>query len=90
MEELIELAAPGGCDEASHDTRRWRVDNDGRVRVPREAAHALIKYAGFRPVPLPEPEIPNAPAPAASPAFGEAEGNPLARVGPPRPKRSVK
>jgi hypothetical protein len=45
-EDLIELIAPGGCDEANHGTRRYRVDNDGRVRVPREAAQYLVR-AGF-------------------------------------------
>jgi hypothetical protein len=47
MDDLIELVAPGGCDEANHGTARYRVDNDGRVRVPREAAFWLIRKAGF-------------------------------------------
>jgi hypothetical protein len=52
-DDLLELIAPAGCDEANHGTERYRVDNNGRVRVPREAAHYLIRYAGFQPVPLP-------------------------------------
>jgi hypothetical protein len=48
---LIDLIAPGGCDEANHGTVRYRVDNDGHVRVPREAAFWLIRNAGFRPAP---------------------------------------
>ena len=55
VEELIELIAPGGCDEANHGTERYRVDNNGRVRVPREAAFYLIRYGGFRPAPA-EPQ----------------------------------
>jgi hypothetical protein len=51
MSDLIELVAPGGCDEANHGGIRYRVDNDGRIRVPREAAFWFIKYGGFRPIP---------------------------------------
>jgi hypothetical protein len=47
-EDLIELVAPGGCDEANHGTERYRVDNNGRIRVPREAAFWLIRSGGFR------------------------------------------
>jgi hypothetical protein len=47
-EDLIDLVAPGGCDEANHGTFRYRVDNDGHVRVPREAAFWLIRNGGFR------------------------------------------
>jgi hypothetical protein len=55
-DDLIELIAPGGCDEANHGTVRYRVDNDGRIRVPREAAYWLIHRAGFRVVdPDPSP-----------------------------------
>ncbi len=54
-DDLIELIAPGGCDEANHGTERYRVDNNGRVRVPREAAHYLIRYGGFHPAPPPDP-----------------------------------
>jgi hypothetical protein len=53
MEDLIELIAPGGCDEANHGMVRYRVDNNGRVRVPREAAFYLIRYGGFLPAPPP-------------------------------------
>jgi hypothetical protein len=49
--KLIELIAPGGCDEANHGMVRYRVGNDGRIRVPREAAYWLIKKAGFVPAP---------------------------------------
>jgi hypothetical protein len=49
-EDLIELIAPGGCDEANHGRDRYRVDNSGRIRVPREAAFWLIR-AGFKPAP---------------------------------------
>jgi hypothetical protein len=52
VNDLIELVAPGGCDEANHGTERYRVDNNGRIRVPREAAFHLIR-AGFLPVPPP-------------------------------------
>jgi hypothetical protein len=48
--DLIELAAPAGCDEANHGTARYRVDNNGRVKVPREAAFWLISKGGFSPV----------------------------------------
>ena len=50
-EGLIELIAPGGCDEANHGLVRYRVGNDGRIRVPREAAFWLITKAGFTPAP---------------------------------------
>jgi hypothetical protein len=62
MDDLIELIAPGGCDEANHGTERYRVDNNGRIRVPREAALHLIR-AGFRPAPAP-PDLPLFSAPA--------------------------
>jgi hypothetical protein len=68
-EDLLELIAPGGCDEANHGTERYRVDNDGRVRVPREAAFYLIRYGGFRPAPPPQPAPQGAflmPEPAAA------------------------
>jgi hypothetical protein len=55
-DDLIELIAPGGTDEVNHGTTRYRVDNSGRVRVPREAAFHLIRKAGFR-VAEPDPEI---------------------------------
>jgi hypothetical protein len=67
MDDFIELIAPGGTDEASHGTERYRVDNSGRIRVPREAAYHLIRNAGFRPVPAP-PDLPMfSPPPAAAP-----------------------
>jgi hypothetical protein len=69
MDDLIELVAPGGTDEANHGTERYRVDNSGRVRVPREAAHYLIRYGGFRPVPA-------APDQAPAGAFLMPETNP--------------
>lgn len=50
-EDLIELVAPGGVDEANHGLVRYRVDNDGRIRVPRQAAFWLIR-AGFRMAPV--------------------------------------
>jgi hypothetical protein len=50
-EDLIELVAPGGCDECNHGTVRYRVDNSGRVRVSHEAAFWLISKAGFTPAP---------------------------------------
>jgi hypothetical protein len=52
VDDLIELIAPGGCDEANHGTMKYRVDNDGHVRVPREAAQWFIRYGGFRPAPI--------------------------------------
>jgi hypothetical protein len=73
MDDMIELVAPGGTDEANHGTERYRVDNSGRVRVPREAAFYLIKHAGFRTAPpasagagLPPPPDP-VPAPTPEP-----------------------
>jgi hypothetical protein len=69
-DDLIELIAAAGTDEVNHGMQRFRVDNTGRVRVPREAAHYLIRYAGFRPVP-PPPDPPPPPAdepPAPAPA----------------------
>jgi hypothetical protein len=70
-DDLIELIAPYGTDEANHGTERYRVDNNGRIRVPREAAFHLIR-AGFKPLSssAPEarvPEPPPDPAPAAAP-----------------------
>jgi hypothetical protein len=61
-DDLLELVAPGGVDEANHGTERYRVDNDGHVRVPREAAHYLIRFAGFRPAPE-QPEAASGPFP---------------------------
>jgi hypothetical protein len=46
-EDLVALIAPPGTDEANHGTRRWRVDNNGRVKVPREAAAHLLNTGGF-------------------------------------------
>jgi hypothetical protein len=57
-DDLIELIAPGGCDEANHGTLRYRVDNSGRIRVPREAAHWFIRYGGFKPAPIEETTAP--------------------------------
>jgi hypothetical protein len=69
-EDLIELIAPHGTDEANHGTERYRVDNNGRIRVPREAAFHLIR-AGFKIVPLPDPprDPPPDPDPAPKGAF---------------------
>jgi hypothetical protein len=83
-DDLIELIAPGGCDEANHGGARYRVDNDGRIRVPRDAAFWFIKHGGFRPVPArpaapePEPPQPQTTAPQVS-----ADGAALA----PTPRR---
>jgi len=86
--DLIELIAPGGCDEANHGTERYRVDNNGRIRVPREAAFHLIR-AGFVPVatppPPPRPPDPD-PAQAPSGAFLMPEAVPAEP--PPAPPRS--
>jgi hypothetical protein len=68
---LIELIAPGGCDEANHGLVRYRIDNSGRVFVPREAAFWLIR-AGFSPVPPPAPEIVTAPQTGDGAANGPA------------------
>ena len=45
--ELIALRAVFGQDEANHGTTRYRVDNDGLVRVPREAVSFLTGKGGF-------------------------------------------
>lgn len=45
--DFVTLVAPPGTDEANHGTERYRVGNDGRVAVPREAARHLIHNAGF-------------------------------------------
>jgi hypothetical protein len=47
MSEPIALRAVFGQDEANHGTMRYRVDVDGLVRVPREAACFLIGNGGF-------------------------------------------
>src|ERR1700691_4151333 len=47
MDDLVDLIAPPGCDECNFDTGRYRVDNDGHVRVPREAVAHLIHVGGF-------------------------------------------
>ena len=47
LSELVALRAVFGQDEANHGTVRYRVDNDGRVRVPREAAVHLLRNGGF-------------------------------------------
>jgi hypothetical protein len=60
MKDLIELVAPGGCDEVNHGAERYRVDNNGRVRVPREAAFWMIRSAGFRVYSPDEPIIASA------------------------------
>jgi hypothetical protein len=45
--QLIPLCAVFGQDEASHGTERYRVDNDGLVRVPVEAVAFLTSKGGF-------------------------------------------
>ena len=45
--ELVALRAAFGQDEANHGTQRYRVDNDGLVRVPRDAVGFLIGNGGF-------------------------------------------
>ncbi|MBV9553854.1 MAG: hypothetical protein JO032_13815, partial [Alphaproteobacteria bacterium] len=45
-EELVALRAAFGQDEATHGARRYRVDNDGIVLVPREAVAPLIHTGG--------------------------------------------
>jgi hypothetical protein len=77
-DDLIELVAPGGCDEANHGTERYRVDNSGRIRVPREAAFHLIR-AGFIPVPPPDDPAPPEPDPAPPGAFLMPDPAPPAR-----------
>jgi hypothetical protein len=47
LSDLIALRAVFGQDEANHGTVRYRVDGDGLVRVPREAASFLISNGGF-------------------------------------------
>jgi hypothetical protein len=47
MPELIALRGVFGQDEANHGTMRYRVDSDGLVRVPVEAAFFLINNGGF-------------------------------------------
>jgi hypothetical protein len=44
---MIALRAAFGQDEANHGTARFRVDNDGVVWVPLEAAASLISKGGF-------------------------------------------
>ena len=86
MEDMIELVAPGGTDEANHGTERYRVDNPGRVRVPREAAFHLIR-AGFVPVPADPPPDPAPSDPPQAPqgAFLTPDPPPP----PPEPARRV-
>ena len=76
-DDLIELIVPHGTDEANHGTERYRVDNNGRIRVPREAAFHFIR-AGFRPVPAepPPPPLPPKPPPAPKGAFLMPEAGP--------------
>ena len=47
MPDLIALRAVFGQDEANHGTRRYRVDGDGLVHVPAEAAFFLVDKGGF-------------------------------------------
>jgi hypothetical protein len=85
--DLIELVAPAGCDEASHGTTRYRVGDDGRVCVPREAAYHLIRCAGFRPAPPIETAAPRKLAPDADPGAGNGaeEAKPIPAKVSPRP-----
>lgn len=41
------LHAPKGTDEANHDGVSYRVDNDGTIEVPVEAAGPLLALGGF-------------------------------------------
>jgi hypothetical protein len=45
--EFITLRAVFGQDEANHGTQRYRVDNDGLLRVPREVAEHLLHNGGY-------------------------------------------
>jgi hypothetical protein len=45
--DMIKLRAPRGTDECNYGTERYRVDNDGCVVVPVEAARHLVGAAGF-------------------------------------------
>ena len=47
MPDLIALRAVFGQDEANHGTRRYRVDGDGLVHVPVQAAVFLVDKGGF-------------------------------------------
>jgi hypothetical protein len=93
QDDLLELVAPGGCDEANHGVERYRVDNNGRVRVPREAAYWLIRNGGFKPVPAPAPvqaQAPQRDEPAPAKAGGAAKASPREGRDPRRiPRRST-
>ena len=43
----LHLKAPPGTDEANFGQTRYRVNNDGTVEVPAEAAPALLDKGGF-------------------------------------------
>jgi polyhydroxyalkanoate synthesis regulator phasin len=47
LPDLVTLLAPTGTDLANHGTNVYRVDNEGLVRVPREAVGPLIHNGGF-------------------------------------------
>jgi hypothetical protein len=47
MPGLIALRAAFGQDEANYGIRRYRVDADGLVHVPAEAALSLVSKGGF-------------------------------------------
>lgn len=44
---MVKLIATQGADEANHGQVRYRVDNNGAIDVPEEAAGPLMKIGGF-------------------------------------------
>ena len=64
--ELIALRAVFGQDEANHGTARYRVDAEGLVHVPPEAAGFLTCKGGFA--------LPKTSPAAAAPAGAHADG----------------
>jgi hypothetical protein len=46
-EELVKLKAPDGTDEANFGEQRFRVDNDGTILVPKDAAEYFLGVGGF-------------------------------------------
>jgi hypothetical protein len=71
MAKNVKLRATQGADEANVDGVKYRVNNDGTVEVPQEAAPHLMGVGGFVEA---EPNVPDLPEDHVRVAHDDATG----------------